>query len=262
MILDLDQPSTWHEPYTPLFDDDAIVRVKKAADVEDAACRLMAELSCASEFATDQAALTLRQRCMDVFFGSYTHVIACHGCRVRNPADYLNHGVRQSDPEQLVEDLLDMAPDHSTEIRAVAQDLGWRYFAWNRGMVCFLLSQKWAVAEKTAYARGSELIRGILNRSNPEIAQRYFSDGTPSLIRCRIPVDWLVEYSRTGAVHETYATTPLCTMLRKKFISSWDAEGATWTEGGFRLEKSIPPELIECIVDMSKYVNNGVKGSH
>lgn len=255
-ILDLDDANTWTGSYSSILDLPELTEVAVSTNADENVLGLFEQLGRAPEYVTDRTASMLRQRCIKTLFKDFTHVIACHGCRVADPADYLTKGLLQSQPEQLVDFLLRCAPEMVDRIHAAARDLGSRYFDWNRGTVCFLFSQQWAMCEKTHYSYGSELIQGIVNRVGPELARKYVATGKPSLIRCRIPVGWIKAHSKSGTTHETYAIEPLRIMIRDKFFSRVPDEGPIWPNGGFRLAKSIPPYLIEDIVDMSEIVQD------
>ena len=255
-ILDLDNADSWSAPYASLLNSPEMAEVVLSVDTVEDGLGLLSQLEVASEHVSDKRVMTLRQRCSETLFEHFTHVIACHGCRITHRADYQTKGVLQSEPEQLVQCLLKCAPEMADSIREAARDLGTRYFDWNRGTVGFLFSQRGAIHEQTHYARGSELIQGIINRVGPELARKYVATGRPSLIRCRIPLEWIRDYSLTGPIHEFYAIEPLRITIRDAVCPDAHGEHRVWSRGGFRLGKSIPPDLIEDIIDMSEIVQD------
>ena len=254
-ILDLDNPATWESAFLPLMQKPEVQEVMRICRSQPYGEALLGQLEAGPEGVEDSAFEQVQKLCVELLFSRFTHVIACHGCRVADPVDYLSKGLLRSDPHELVANLIRCATEMEEQIRTAADDLGTGYFQWNRGTVGFLLSQRWAIGNRTHYSYGSELIQGIIHRVGPELAHRYVLTGRPSLIRCRIPVEWIRDNSLTEGTLQTYATKPLAKLILDELLPSQDDE-PIGTNGGFRLARDIPPDLIEAIIDMSGVVDD------
>ncbi len=240
-ILDLDNPGTWQEAYLPVFRAPEVERIARSD--------LFYNLSPCAENVEDDSVRRIRAMCIDVLTSEFTHLRAWHGCRIRDRADYITKGILRSDPETIVAQLVSCAPQMADQICAAAAYLRTRT-RWQYGCVGLLPSGRCAVEHNSDYIRGSEIARRIIAHvdDKPELERRYASTGRPSLIQCRVPIEWARDCSRTGERHEAYAAFaigPLKNYVRNKYF---DLEStAAWA---FDMAKDITPDLIEDIIDV------------
>ena len=169
-----------------------------------------------------------------------------HGCRPRNRSTYLEHGILLSDTKALIQEARDIFKGIEGFDEAV-RDIGQKYFDHNNGKIGFLMSATWAKHNRSHYALGSELIRGLTNRLGDEAGARYESMGTPTLIKCVLQTDW-IDKDTTFPVSESYITNVLWSLIRLRWWHDEEIEGC---QGGFLLTRPVPPENILEFIDMS-----------
>lgn len=256
-IIDLDDPQSWHSDYNSLLNS-AEVRAIIDEVVDPAEGHLSKwSLFERCDFATDRDVNIVHERCRHILQSNYTHVVAYHGCRISDPHDYTIHGILPSNPNEVVQRLIDCLPEYRDHIVNAASNCAKNgYIQTTEGYVCGLLSEKYARKTKTAYAMGSEYVRYILCEIGSELLYRkYALTGTPSLIRFRVPVEWLEEAGLLN-YHLPIAIFPLISMMRHRVNPTFESDDVA--DICMKTKHLVSPHLIDEVIDMSAVMDGVV----
>ena len=256
-VFDLDDPQSWHSDYASLLNS-AEVRaiIDEVVDPTDESPGKWSQFE-RCESVTDHDVSIVHKRCHQILHSNYTHVVAVHACRINDPEDYTTHGILPSKPNDVVQRLIDCAPEYREQILNAAANCAKKgYIETIEGYVWYLLSEKFALKTKTAYALGSEYVRHILCEIGSELLYRkYESTGTPSLIRCRIPIEWLAE-AGLWAYHLPIAIFPLISMMRQKINPTFEIDDVA--DGCLKTHHVVSPDLFDQFIDMSAVMDGVV----
>lgn len=209
------------------------------------------QLTCSDEYLEDNLARSLRQKGKEILYSSYTHVVGYHGCRPRDPLSYQTKGIVPSNRESLISEacsLFEGIEGFDKALRAIGED----YLIHNEGKVGLLYSALLANDEHNRYTEGSEFIRSIANRLGSVAKTRYAKTGTPTLIKCVIPVDWLDNHT-TFPTSGGYSNTVIEALIR---MHQWPDDSFFGFNGGYMLTRAIPPESILDFIDMTNFIND------
>jgi hypothetical protein len=246
--LDLDDPGTW---------DDAFRRLVYGADTwrsvldrleDDDGMDFLSQLTCRPGCLRDDLASRLRSAGLKILLDSYDNVIGYHGCRLAQHSTYRQHGILPSNTALLIEYARQLFQGIPGFDEAVG-DLGRSYLSHNDGKIGLLLSARLARHDRNDHTGGSELIRCIANRLGHEAKQRYIATGTPALIKCCVPVEWL-DIHTTFPMRSAYVNEVLACLIRNR---KWPRQEWRGAEGGYLLLRAVPARNILEFIDMTEY---------
>jgi hypothetical protein len=248
--LDLDDSNTWVEDLFQLVSENDTWEYILNSKVDSySGGKILEHLSYKEESMYDQVLLNLVRKAKNVLVSKYSFVIGYHGCRVTDKESYLKNGIMTSNPRKLIKftkELFGLDKEIDEIVDEFNKD---DYLSHNANKIGFLLSAEWAKYERNQHSLGSELIRAIAGRLGKKYLEKYFKIGTSTLIKCKIPIDWLDTYS-TYPIIKSYSSSVLYQIIYKKF---WPADKNQQVNGGFMFRHNIPPEYIIDFIDMTGY---------
>ncbi|HUT37045.1 MAG TPA: hypothetical protein VNE39_26420 [Planctomycetota bacterium] len=257
-MLDLDEPRSWDGAFAALvYEDSTWSYVKAQADAgEDAYYRFLCELE---EHRDGTLAARLWDNATPILCQKHTHVVAYHGCRVGDRRSYEQNGIVPSNPEKLIASARGLFRGIEG-IEDALRDVSNPFFGYlnhNENKVFLLVSGVWAKKERCEHVQGSELVQALANRlADPREAwRRFIATGTPTLIKCAVPVDWLDRHT-TYQVARSYAYHVVRELIRTRLEPNREYQGC---QGGYALTRGVPPENLLEFVDMTEFANDEVK---
>jgi len=255
-LFDIDDQSTWYEIYDSHVRNDPywdVIEKAILSNKDDDFYKIMIELDDREEEVASSEILSLRQRCTEQFKKTYTHVTAYHACRTTNIDSYLNQGVIPSNPESIIEQAKTIF-NHSTAVDEAIKDIGNTYLDHGRQKIGFFVSKTGSI--DPGYNRylkyGSELLSAIANRLGNGAFHKISTEGTPTLIKCALPISWICKHT-TFPMIQSYAKIPLVQLLIQL---RWPDKHGDSIRGAFLLTRSVPKEYILDTIDMTNAIQN------
>lgn len=251
-LLDLDSKESWHSDFEDLvYGKEVWHRVEAKLDSGETQRNIfLSRLTCADYSLKDNLAWSLRRSGRDILFTRYSHVAGYHGCRPKDPISYTSKGILPSNTEALISEARSLFVEIEGFDEAL-QDIKEWYLNHNEGKVGLLFSALRAKEDHNTYVRGSELIRGLANRLGEIAKSRHAETGKPTLIKCAIPVGWLDTHT-TDSTSGAYSNWVLEELIR---IRTWPDDNFIGCEGGYMLNRAVPPENILDFIDMMDFID-------
>jgi hypothetical protein len=193
--------------------------------------------------------LKLRYKAMEILSSNYEYVIGYHGCRISDKRSYQNKGILLSNPGELIKKARTLFENFS-EFEDAIKEISNEYFQHNESRIGLLISGNYAKNTKNPYSSGSELILSIALRLGKEAIKVFFKTGTPSLIKCQVPVESL-DLHCTFPMLASYSSTALSSLIFSRLFPNDELK----LEGGYLLKKPIPKENILEFIDMTNYTD-------
>lgn len=100
-----------------------------------------------------------------------------------------------------------------------------------------------------SHMQGSELIRALTYRLGNAAQLLFVTTGKPTLIKCRIPIEWLDSLT-TFPVSNAYINQVLTELINKRICPNDHYIGF---RGAYMLTRSVPPECILEFIDMTNF---------
>jgi hypothetical protein len=97
--------------------------------------------------------------------------------------------------------------------------------------------------------QGSELIRALAYRLGNAAQLLFATTGKPTLIKCRIPIEWLDSLT-TFPVSNAYINKVLAELINKRICPNDHCIGLS---GAYMLTRAVPPECILEFIDMTNF---------
>ena len=249
LCLDADSKVTWHSDFEALvYDLEVWSKVSSKLDSgKIPSLSFLSQITCADNSVKDDFALFLRQKAREIFFARYSHVIGYHGCRPRDPESYRKYGILPSSTERLISEARSLFQGFQGFDEALCK-IGTSYRNHNEGKVGLLLSAVRAKNDPSnSHMQGSELIRALAYRLGNTAQLLFATTGKPTLIKCRIPIEWLDSLT-TFPVSNAYINQVLVELINKRICPNDHYIGFS---GAYMLTRSVPPECILEFIDMT-----------
>ena len=249
-LLDPDSSSTWHPDFKSFVYSGTVwpqIEAKVNPD-EKNFIEFLAQVRCAPECLCDPLAIRLRNEGKRILLKRHSHVAAYHGCRPRDQETYREKGLLTSDTAVLIREarqLFDGIPVFDQALHGIET----AYINHNQGKVGFLYSAIRARFGHSEHPNGSELIRSLIFRLGPAANARFRGTGTPTLIKCAIPLSWLDNHT-TYSVSTSYASEVIAQLILWRIRPDDEFHGF---QGGFMLARSLPPENILEFIEMTGF---------
>lgn len=248
-ILDIDSVDTWHADFKELiYTKEMWTRILTKLDDVDIKKEFLHQIACEDDSLKDPIARHLRENGKKIFLKRYSHVTSYHGCRPRDIKSYCRDGIRLSNTSALIAEARDLF-DGIDGFEQAIEDIGLQYINHNEGKIGLLISESFARRPKNNYVDGSELIHSIANRLGEEAKNCLACTGSPTVIKCKIPIDWL----------DSYTTFPMCSNYVNILIEGmiwkrkWPEENSIGNDSGYMIIKAIPPQNIIEFINMTDY---------
>jgi hypothetical protein len=245
-ILDLDSKNTWHPDFKKLiFDQENWLHVINETSGTKSVGEFFSQITCTTNYLVNPLARQLREIGSEIVSKNYSGLVGYHGCCPENKETYEEKGVCPSDTSALIEKAREWFSDFPGFEEAL-KDIPSSYLEHNEGKVWFLMSAIWAKNGNSHHTKGSELISALANRLDMKAREIFRSKGTPTIIKCIIPFDWVEKDTIS-----LYASCVLKELIRAKL---WPREKFDGFSGGFSVDRVIPAENILEFIDMSAFV--------
>ena len=249
VVLDLDDRTSCHPEFSAVVDDSWPEIVKEVASVSGG--DFLSQLECDSGYLKNNLARELRELGVNILLRRYSFVMGYHGCRIGDKASYSADGLRPSDPAALIGWARELFSGISG-LDAALRDIGSQYVNHNRGKVGLLMSGVAERDKRHGYAQGSELICALANRLGPEAKRRFAKTGSPHLVQCKIPIEWL-DSNTTFPVRHSYAHRLLAALVYGRM---WPQNPPCKIDGGYLLTRGVPPAYLLRFIEMTDAVGD------
>jgi hypothetical protein len=252
-ILDLDDVKTWDKVFDKFIRNDPYWNSIESAlskDTDDDFNSIIQGLGNSIEFVESEEIISLRQRCAIFLKNNYTHVAAYHACRPVSLDSYLINGITPANTTILVEEAKLFFNDTNAVEEVVnnmnKEHYGKEYFEHGRDKIGFFKTRNGSLKDSHYLEYGSELYQCIARRLGEWAINKMANQGTPTLIRCSLPIAWLDEYTTFPILH-SYALAPVEQIILR--IRKPNARFPIL--GAFMLTRSVPKEFIINTIDMT-----------
>lgn len=252
--LDLDVPGTWNQDFESLvYEQETWSQIEAKLDVGRVEhCQFvnsfLEQITYGEESLRDDLARSLREKGKEILFRRHASVTAYHGCRPSSITSYRENGILPSDTQKLIGEARALFTGIDG-FDAALVDIGHSYMNYNESKVGLLVSARRAKEDRSSYINGSELIRGIASRLGLEAKARVIRTGTPTLIKCLIPVTWL-DTQTTFPASGIYVKNVLNELICRRY---WPGESFPGCPGGFYLTRAVPSQNIVDFIDMTEF---------
>jgi len=248
--FDIDKPDRWNHALRELvYSDSAWESI--SASIEKHGDEFFWEFDKELENVNMPIVRCLATEVMKALRSEYDCVVAYHGCRPISWDTYRRDGIRICEPERLFEEARDIfheLPDVSKRLPACFSepDMNQR-----TGRVGLIFSRETALENNFAfYKEGSEFLHIIANRLGPPAPAIWLKRGIPTLIRCKLPIEFLETHEKEHAF-ECYARAAVKTLIFQRT----DPSEPYYEHGGFHVTHTILPAFIDEFIDMSGHLN-------
>ena len=205
---------------------------------------LFDELSCSPVYVTSALVRDLRDAASNIISSEYTAVAAYHGCRPVNRRSYTEHGLLRTN-RHLLSRLTQEAFGQIPNVEVVFERVCRKYLEWYDGTVGLFLSKH----EATKYHACCLFLRTMadaLGNEGQDLLRTYLARGTPTVVKCMLPLDWLEDRMREPSLGQ-YASAALQKMI---LLRAAQIE-AVCSFGALGLKCDLPPEMIIKVIDMT-----------
>jgi len=242
--LDLDNPSSYENIFDHIICKDDVVL--KLVDDYYNSHEIYDQLSCNPHDLSDPFVSNLQDQFIRILCDEYSHIIAYHSCRTKDPNQFIEKGLISASKEflhDLSKQVFDVDKGLETAM-ALADECYNTYFE----SISMYVSAKFASAEYLV--KGSHYLRMVAAnlRGGEERLKQDHAQRIPVFVKCKMPVFWLndTEYIKSYVTPYVLYTGALARRYIYSKSSDYLEYGETYQSIG--VYKSIQPENVESIL--------------
>lgn len=208
-------------------------------------CAIFHEIAHEPKYVTTDLVCRLRADASNVIRSEYTAVAAYHACLPINYRSYTERGLLRTN-RRLLLDLCKEVFWQIPKLDQVFEPVCQKYLEWYDGTVGLFLSAH----EDTSWYEGSCFLGKVadaLGQEGQDALRCFLARGTPTMVKCRLPLDWLDTKMREPSL-DRYASA----VLQKMILLRASPDDAHCDFGALGLKADLPSEMIIEFIDVSK----------